>query len=218
MAGRKSRGRKPSGAGVDLPDVNSSVELLADDWAGPARSRVEDSGDGTVVVARPSHAGSTPVSARPGDVLVLAWTTDQAMYELPVELAEVDLGHVPTWRLRPRGKVRRRQRRGAFRLEVALSARLGTPSQAAGIAQVHDLSEGGLRCTPPDGFGLAAGDAVWVELSLPEATVKLDATVARVSDHGEVGLAFQGVEEATAEQVRSHLFAEQLARRARLAT
>src|SRR5690606_10631627 len=115
----------------------------------------------------------------------------------------------PTWTLATGGQAVRQQRREAFRLEVSISARLGTSGTPAAIARIHDLSEGGLRCTPPSGVDLPEGAAVWVDLPLPDGSLRVDGTVVRVQDSGQVGVAFVGATEADTEKIRGFLFAEQ---------
>lgn len=218
MVARRARKHQEREPQTRLPAVNSAVELAGDDWPEPARSRVDDVAGPVVTVSRPLRAGSERVSARLGDILRLRWTTPDALFGIDAELSAVTDGEVPTWTLETRGPVSRQQRRESFRLEITLAGQLGTDTQGAGVAQIHDLSEGGLRCTPPSEAALAEDDEVWVELPLPEGDVRLDATVVRVADNGEVGLRFEGTTEAQAEQIRAYLFSEQLARRARLAT
>lgn len=218
MVTRRSRKRQEGGGPqTALPEVNSAVGLAREEWAEPARSRVEGVTGGAVTVSSPVHAGGERVSARPGDRLRLTWTTPEALYGVDATVDSVAGGELPTWTLSPQGPVTRQQRRESFRLDIQLAAQLGTDTQPAGVAQVHDLSEGGLRCTPPSETELAEEDTVWVELPLPEGEVRLDAKVVRVSPGGEVGLCFQAVTEPQAEQIRAFLFSEQLARRAKLA-
>lgn len=218
MVARRTRKRRESEQQTELPAVNSAVELASEAWSERVRSRVEDTAGQSVMVSRPLLAGSEPVRARTGDQLRMHWTTPEALYEVAAEVSAISGGEVPTWTLTPHGPVSRQQRRESFRLDVRLAAQLGTATQAAGLAQVHDLSEGGLRCTPPSETELEEGSMVWVELGLPDGEVRLDAEVVRVSGSGEVGLRFEGTTEQQAEQIRAFLFSEQLARRARLAT
>jgi c-di-GMP-binding flagellar brake protein YcgR len=217
MGARRS-GRSRAGAdGATGPSVNTSVRLSREGWPHAARTRVEDVTAQEIVVARPERAGPSLVAADVGDTLLLAWTSEDAMYEVPVTLVTAGDTHPPTWALRPLGPVRRQQRRASFRLEVRLSATLGTDAAAAGLAQVSDLSEGGLRCMPPDGPAFAEGDQVWVRLTLPDEEITLDATVVRVGHTGELGINFVRPPETAADRIRKFLFSEQIARRARLA-
>lgn len=206
---------------VAWPKVNAAVGIFGAGWEHQARTRVEDRTGTHVVVARPTHAGSVPIIARAGDELSLTWTERDALYETKVVLSGTAEEPIPMWELQPYGPVRRSQRRSSFRLDVRLSALIGTDELPPSLARVHDLSEGGMRCDPPAEMGLTRGDAVWVRLPLPENELTLDARVVRVEPSSTatttVGIAFEGMTETVAERIRQFLFSEQIARRARVA-
>lgn len=221
MSARRSDRREAGSGDPAWPDVNAAVGVSGDGWGAEARTRVEDRTDTYLVVARPARAGTLPVTALPGETLRLSWTERDARYELQATLSAARDQPVPVWLLHPAGPVRRQQRRASFRLDIRLSALVSLSDQQPLPARVHDLSEGGMRCVPPVEMVMNEGDQVCVRLQMLEE-VAVKAKVVRVqrppsSGASEVGLAFEDVPEAVAERIRHFIFAEQVARRARLA-
>lgn len=80
------------------------------------------------------------------------------------------------------------QRREGFRLEWARAARITTDDGRSGLARVQDLSEVG-------------------------SSVTALAEVVRRDHGGALGVHFVDLPEHQADQIRAHLFSEQLARR-----
>ncbi len=120
--------------------------------------------------------------------------------------------------VRPLGEVRRLQRRAHVRVPQLSPIDLVLPIGKL-RASLLDVSESGLRCvvTRPSPLGMDSLTTVTLELSGGES-VEVTCSAARMyaidDDHLEVGLSFVGLDERTGNQIRKHVFAQQVRDRA----
>lgn len=214
--------------GAWLPTPGTVVTVAAGDTDRTWTTRVEHRQGSTLIVVAPTFARGVPVDAVPGTPIVLGWTAEDGYLEADAVLTDHAIDVVLTWEV-DASRVRRQQRRAAFRLPVALPiAVLPEPvaqrpvaaeeGQAAG--RTRDLSEVGIRCVLPADDAPGAGDRVQVSVGLPgeDEPVLARAEVVWVREplgrEVEVGLAFVDADEERADRLRRFVFAEQLERRA----
>ena len=195
---------------TDAPTLNTPVGLhlpcCPDE---PHPSRVELVTMSHFIVATPHDHSDAPA-----DPFVISWAEGAVGVELPTIVTEARTGPYPTWVVSPTGPAQRVQRRQFVRIsESGDSAylRLFTAGGAV-AAHVLDLSEGGTRCTLPEGVIAAIGDRFEMVLGFDAAEVATAGTVVRVHPaHTGVELSFRfdDLRTADADRVRAHVFARQ---------
>jgi len=205
---------------LQIPDVNS---LLFIELAGNAgyRSRIEDSGDGTLAVAAPIRAGDIEVPPD-GTEFNVFWTTVRARTVLPVRLVGVSRQKPVIWHLEQTGECTRVTRRQFVRGGGGVPIVLTGPGGAAREVEstVMDLSEGGVRCRYPDAdLGLDVGDEVRIRVALSEAGTEQRASVLGFRPPAEGGgtdvvLTYRP-DEVAAQLIRRHVFAWEIDQRRR---
>lgn len=204
--------------GVEYPAVGAVVELVAASRSDTFVSWVDDLAGGEIVVSVGKDAALRPVELPVGERLDVLWKEFGELRSLPTELAAVDPGEQPRWRLRVAGVVKRGQRRDAVRAPLRLPVELG-PVKGTTI----DVSEGGLRCvlerrpargaaTDPEAPAVPeVGDVVPLAAVLPEATLRCRAEVmhrhARGDERVELSLRFIGLPEPQQDILRRRIFA-----------
>jgi len=203
------------------PRVHCLV-TLTDQLGRQFRSRIEDLGDDTLVLARPldlpvEHAFGV------GAPVLLSWPDRAGIVTVDTELVESQLpGRLGCWLVRVLGPYLVQQRRQFVRVPVAGLARLSV-TDASGrahgplSARLMHVSEAALRCALPldAAVGISLDDQAVVSFTMAGSTFSLDASVlklepaARDKAVAELVLAFR-IDENQAAALRRLVFAEQL--------
>ncbi|HJQ02974.1 MAG TPA: PilZ domain-containing protein [Jatrophihabitans sp.] len=204
------------------PRVNCLV-TLTDELGRQFRSRIEDMGDETLVLARPldlpvEHAFGV------GAPVSLSWPDRAGVVTVDTELVESQLpGRLGCWLVRVLGPYRVQQRRQFVRVPVAgvaqlrfLDADSGRPQDPV-TARLIRLSEAAVRCVVSldDATGISLEDLLVVSFTMGSSRFALDASVLKLEPATrdkavvELVLAFR-IEENQAAALRRLVFAEQL--------
>lgn len=188
------------------------------------RTRVEAVTRRRLSVVAPTRVPGEPIELPAGHELELRWTTDLGQLVASGTFVALEHDTVAAWVVDVH-HTSRRQRRGAFRLPVTISAVLTPHARPAEpvITRTSDLSELGVACVVPERDAAALGTLVAVTLAVP-GTEPLTATARVVQRHpvphvaGEVRLTRLGLELVDddldrRERLRRYVLEEQLARR-----
>lgn len=227
MRERRRRQEDPEDArlGAWLPAPGTVVTLGGQQWSRTWASRVEHREGNAVIVVAPTRPRGEPIDAEPGTPIVLGWATDQGYLEAEGVLTGTAVDVVLTWEV-DASKVRRQQRRRAFRLPVALPVAVApsvprSESTPTGVAEGEtlDVSEVGVRCLLPRAEAPEVGDRAELSVGIPDEPPLL--TVVEVvwrerhdAEFEQLGLTFVDEDAERAERLRRFVFAEQLERRA----
>ncbi len=229
MRERRRRQEDPADArlGAWLPAPGTVVTVGGEPWSRTWASRVEHREGNAVIVVAPTRPRGEPIDAEPGTPIVLGWATDQGYLEAEGVLTGTAVDVVLTWEV-DASKVRRQQRRRAFRLPVALPVAVAprvTPSGPVPVprgpvqGETLDVSEVGIRCLLPRSEAPEVGDRAELSVGIPDEPPLL--TVVEVvwrrrhdAEFEEFGLTFVDDDAERAERLRRFVFAEQLERRA----
>jgi hypothetical protein len=203
------------------PRVHCLV-TLTDQLGRQFRSRIEDLGDGTLVLARPldlpvEHAFGI------GAPVLLSWPDRAGIVSVDTELVESQLpGRLGCWLVRELGPYRIQQRRQYVRVPVPGLARLsftGDPGRSRGplTARLMHVSEAALRCALPldEVGGISLHDQAVVGFTMGISAFQFEATVVELEPAArdkavvELVLAFR-IDEGQAATLRRLVFAEQL--------
>jgi hypothetical protein len=205
------------------PQVHCLV-TLTDLQGRQFRSRIEDVGDGTLVLARPLDL---PVEHDfgIGAPVLLSWPDRTGIVTANTELVESQLpGRLGLWLVRVLEPYRIQQRRQFVRVPVHGQALVNFPDAESGTlggapltARLMHVSEAALRCALPqdDADGISLQDQAVVEFSFGASRFHLDAHVLKLEPAArekavvELVLAFQ-IDENEAATLRRLVFAEQL--------
>ncbi len=228
MRERRRRQEDPDDArlGAWLPAPGTVVTVGGQQWSRTWVSRVEQREGNALVVVAPTRPRGEPVDAEPGTPIVLGWATDQGYLEAEGVLTGTSLDVVLTWEV-DASKVRRRQRRRAFRLPVALPVavvpstdRPGRVAATEGAVQGQtlDVSEVGVRCLLPLAEAPEVGDRAELSVGIRDeppliTTVEVVWRRRHDAEFEEFGLTFVDDDAERAERLRRFVFAEQLERR-----
>jgi hypothetical protein len=208
---------------LDWPALNTLVWLRLPCCDAEHPTRVEDFDGDNCVIAEPSAPHTDPVDpARVTNGFFLGWVNGRGALEAPVDLVAVNHEPVPTWTVKAVGPEIETQRRRFVRLHIDLIVKLyilegGAPTHA----QLLDISEGGLRCRV-DRWFIDPGEKCFpVEVTLDEQDYYLQGQImwrssADETSHREFGIQFKDLEPATADKIRSQIFAAQLAERRKM--
>jgi PilZ domain len=131
--------------GIDFPEVNAVIDVVATSRGDVLVSWVEDVRDDELIVSVAQDRSQRPVRMDKGEQLELIWRGPEELRALPVELVDTRGEAGPSWRLRPIGPAGRGQRRAAVRAPLVLPVRISGAAQTL-AGTTLDLSEGGLRC------------------------------------------------------------------------
>jgi len=207
------------------PQVHCLV-TLTDQLGRQYRSRIEDVGDGTLVLARPLDMLVEHEFGIGAPVLV-SWSDPAGVVEVDTELLDSQLpGRLGCWLVGELGPYRIQQRRQFVRVPVSGLARVSVldaesgPRAAPRTAKLITLSEAALRCAlPGDQAGdISLGDQALVEFGLSGKEFQLIASVLKLEparrEQGvlELVLLF-AADDSTADDLRRLVFAEQLRQR-----
>lgn len=226
------------------PRVAQAVYLTLEDRNGAfheARTVVEDiTRDGSIVLAVPvEHEGFRAV--RPGMALMLEYNTEKALYRTTtlVRARQVRNG-IDLMVVDPPEELERVQRRWHVRLPVSLLVRFGIFDSISGngnrkeekftanwtsnghlvyTARTEDVSGGGMLMVTA--APVAEGQEIFLELRLPEQTMRLAGQVVRVTpvdgeeDQGNrlMAVEFVGIQERERDAIVRFIFSEQRRRR-----
>ena len=202
MARRAAPGAQLTRAAAQWPGLNDRVwvELQMPDTLGGELirlpTRVEDTGEASLVVAAPGFRGDLHVVA-PGLPVTVAWAGTRGRSKQDFLIAEVVRRRVAAWDLAPCGEVVVEQRRRYARVPATGTARLspvpGDPMQrevdpvdaaAEPVVTAHlvDLSEGGSALSVPVGSWLRLGRLVRTSFDLEGSPVDQVGQVVRSLD------------------------------------
>lgn len=204
------------------PQVHYLV-TLTDQLGRQYRSRIEDLGDGLLVLARPLDLLVEHEFGVGAPVLV-SWSDPAGIVEVDTELLDSQLpGRLGCWLVRELGPYRIQQRRQFVRVPVPglvlislLDPESGRPLPPL-TARLVTLSEAALRCALPtdQAAGISVGDQASTEFTVSGTEFALVASVLKLEparhEDGirELVLLFE-VDEAAAAELRRLVFAEQL--------
>lgn len=179
-------------------------------------TRIEDSSRRALVVVAPLRDDGLPFPLQPRTPLTVGWPTDTGFFVAVCTLRGLGEDVVATWILDV-ARIERQQRRSAYRLPLSapLTLRSGT-GEIEG--RTCDVSEGGLRCIQPRRSAPELGDAIHLEVALPdEEPIVARAKVVRAREVSvtevDLGLAFVVIDAEDGERLRRFIFEEQLRRR-----
>lgn len=203
---------------TDWPELNSLAFVDIVDEPVMLESRVEAVGGDGVTLAAPTGAFGVPVLPAPGETVLVAWNTIRGYYERKGVVESSLRTPKPLMTVRPLGEVRRLQRRSHVRVPQLNLIDLVLPGSTL-RASLLDVSESGLRCVVDRPSPLGMDTLVTVTLDLIDGTsVEVRCTAARLyaldDEHVEVGLAFVDLDQRTGNQIRKHVFAQQVRDRA----
>lgn len=218
LARRERTGRGPGEGSPEawLPTPGTVVEVGIPDSEHAWTTRIEHR-DGTVLVlVAPTVTQGETVAAEPGTELLVSWPTELGKFEAVCQLTGSEVDVVLTWQVEA-VRLKRQQRRAAYRLPVAVPVKVDDGTKVLGGA-TSNVSELGV------GFRVAAreapqiGDEVEVTVQLPgHVTLTVPAEVVRIRDvpgpDVEVGLRFLTDDPEMVDELRRFVFVEQLARR-----
>ena len=204
--------------GAARPEVDDEAEVTPRDHRYPVSTRVERVTDETVVV-RPSVGDFADQEVvRVDDHVQVFWRDATDVWALPAQVAVVERGAVPRWRLTVMGPAESVQRREAVRapLAVPVTVVLGAIHREG---EVVDLSERGIRAVV-DAFGSppAPGSVVPVTVHLEGGDVRSRAEVVwhhTRAGRSAVSLRFLDLPEREQDRVRRRVFQAMREERAR---
>lgn len=200
------------------PNVNDPV-VLRDHADREYPSRVEDLGEGLLVVARPHDLPADEVFAR-GTEMSVVWADDDGVVTLlptRVMAAHVE-GTLPLWSLAVTGPAVREQRRQFVRVAASGPVTFRSPGDETGVVtgSLVDVSEGAIRCTvgagAADGF-LAGSNEVVAEFRIGTADFAAPGRVefVRPTRHpAELEELVVLFDEQVADALRKQVFAQQV--------
>ncbi len=198
----------------------------------PCQSRVEDCGEGILVIAWPSDRG-TLISIHDGQVLTLSFVRQDAAYVSNAKVLLSGQEPIPFLKVQLLGPAARHQRRDFVREQVAVAVEMvgviASARKGETVAFIKrstfDLSGGGfsLRWESP----LPLGSVLEAKLTLPDGDLPIKATVRVVtldsievsgSQHiYHIGLSFSLITEKERRRIVRFLFRAEVRRRAALA-
>jgi c-di-GMP-binding flagellar brake protein YcgR len=198
---------------VDLPPVNSLVDVWCPAEEDLYRSRLESVDNGDLLVAAPLVGRRTLPTA--GDGFDVQWAAARGALSLPVRFRSAESDRVPVWRLAPNGPARLVQRRQYARATAngTVLIRPARPDLTDTVlAAVVDVSEGGVRCRVVE-HSIRTGEEVEVHLDLDNELFVLAGRVLRLTadppGHEEAVIVFQAPERH-ADRIRRYVFNRQL--------
>jgi hypothetical protein len=203
---------------ADLPRIGTPMFLVHTDESS-YRSRLEAVEGDTISVSAPLETEGSDVP-RPGQVLEVFWVQPRARVILPCRVVRIADEPPYRWVLEPIGEPRKSNRRMFVRGGGGLPVGLENDEEVRQLdGKLLDISEGGLRCWVPEAGGVKVGDRLSASLRLSTGRLEQDGAVHTVRPaFDEPGhhliLTFHS-DEATAQLIRQHVFAWELAERGR---
>ena len=203
---------------MDWPELNSLAFIDIVDEPVMLESRVEALDRDCVTLAAPTGAFGVAVLPAPGETVLIAWNTLRGYYERKGVVESSLRTPQPQMTVRPLGEVRRLQRRSHVRVPQLNLVDLHIDGGRL-RASLLDVSESGVRCVldRPTPIGMDTVAALTLDL-IHGVAVDVQCKPARMyaidDDRVEVGLTFVDLDERTANQIRKHVFAQQVRDRA----
>jgi c-di-GMP-binding flagellar brake protein YcgR len=198
-----------------LPDVNQKIAVRLSDWRGELYSRVEDAGDGILMIALPSD-GTTVHTLAVGRQVTIEWITSRGLACTPgVVDGRARDGRVPMLSIAVTGETTLVQRRDYVRAEafVPVTITLARENAEPVTGITLDVSGGGLRARLP--IAAAVDDIVRVALELEEGEIAAVARITRRIDENTIAFQFTEISQPSREKLIRFVFAAH--RRAHLA-
>lgn len=200
----------------DLPAVNTRVDVQGH-WERWVPSRVEDIGDGVLLLAAPATIDDE-IRPSPGDPVDIQWLTDRGVAQVRAVVEHVDLDSaLRVWRVRLTSEPVTHQRRRYVRAEVVLPVVVERTVEDATErveATTVDISEGGMQVVtrPPD--LLPTSSVVVVHVTVEGVAMRLTGDVLQSRERPEGGhsvvVRFLDVRPGDADRIRRFAFASQV--------
>lgn len=203
---------------ADLPDVNDLVDVTLDSQTEPLAAVISAVGEDTVSLRDPIDRTGRIVMPEIGEGGLLVWGGGSNLRQAPIAVQETIRHPGPMWLLRITAPAGRCQRRAFVRADVTLPVVVRHPGGDLEVTAV-DLSEGGMRCTVRVEPNVTVGDAVTAQFS-PGRPMTVSATVLRLRRGDEdrptdIGLSFDSLTIAEADDIRRYVFGRLLEQRRR---
>lgn len=203
---------------MEWPELNMLAFVDIVDEPVMLESRVEATDGVSLTLAAPTGAFGVPVLPAPGETVLIAWNTLRGYFERKGVVETSLRTPTPQMTVRPLGEVQRLQRRAAVRVPQLTIVELVVGGSRL-RASLLDVSESGLRCVIDRPCPLGMDTVVSVNLELLDgSTVDVQCCPARMyaidDTHVEVGLAFLDLDPLVGNQIRRHVFAQQVRDRA----
>lgn len=203
---------------VELPRIGTPM-FLVHSAETSYRSRLEAAEGGTISVTAPLETADGRVP-RPGQEIEVFWAQPRARVILPCRLVRVTDETPYQWVLEPVGEPRKSNRREFVRGGGGLPVGLGTEEAERTLSgRLLDISEGGLRAWVPEPAGVQVGDRLRASLRLSTGNLEQEGavhTVRRAFDEpGHHLILTFSSDDMTAQLIRRHVFAWEIAERRR---
>ena len=162
---------------IALPNINQSVGVYVVEWETELRSRIEDTGEGSLTIAMPSD-GRTERPVPRGAVVYLDWICDRGVVRVRGVVSEFVRIPIPALLVVIDGEPEIHQRRNYVRASTNLVVK-ATPDRlpAADEEEVpsvqgttFDMSGGGMRVRL-QGFEAELNDRIKFDITMPDETV-----------------------------------------------
>ncbi|MGY1591996.1 flagellar brake protein [Geodermatophilus sp. SYSU D00708] len=196
-------------AGAVRPEVDAEAEVTVAGHRVSVSTRVEASGDTTLLVRPSSSEFVDQQVVRVGDSVRVFWRDGVSGWSVPADVDTVARGAVPRWHLTVTGPAEQTQRREAVRARVTLPVVL-TVNGVDLEGQCLDLSEAGSRCVA-EAYGNPPlpGATLGVTLDLGDGALATRAEVARQQTRGarwQLSLRFLDLPEREQDRLRRRVF------------
>ncbi len=162
---------------IALPNINQSVGVYVVEWETELRSRIEETGEGSLTIAMPSD-GRTERPLPRGAVVYLDWICDRGVVRVRGVVSEFVRIPIPALLVVIDGEPEIHQRRNYVRASTNLVVK-ATPDRlpAADEEEVpsvqgttFDMSGGGMRVRL-QGFEAELNDRIKFDITMPDETV-----------------------------------------------
>ena len=162
---------------IALPNINQSVGVYVVEWETELRSRIEDTGEGSLTIAMPSD-GRTERPLPRGAVVYLDWICDRGVVRVRGIVSEFVRIPIPALLVIVDGAPEIHQRRNYVRASANL-ALVATPDRLRTADEeelpeikgtTFDLSGGGMRVRL-QGFEAEVSDRLRFEVTMPDESL-----------------------------------------------
>jgi c-di-GMP-binding flagellar brake protein YcgR len=165
---------------IALPNINQSIGVYVVEWETELRSRIEDTGVGSLTVAMPSD-GRTERQLPRGAVVYLDWICDRGVVRVRGVVSEFVRIPIPALLVVVDGEPEVHQRRNYVRASANLTVR-ATPDRkrtaedegeevpAVVRGTTFDMSGGGMRVRL-QGFDAEIDERLRFDITMPDETV-----------------------------------------------